>query len=169
MTVLPGGTVTALGGIGPAAPPWPSSMSFGAHGYIRRDSFGAPPTIQGAVVPTPTALELPHLRSVTQARIGTTWTFDVFAPENAAVFAAASPIQGGGTATPFGPLGIDVPSASILAYAAIAPSGHDPVVSVPTAVPNAPPLVGLTFWIQALVFPPALPGRLSNTLAVAVQ
>ncbi len=170
VTVLPGGTVTALGGPAPiASPPWPPLRSIGEPGYVRLDAWGMAPLIQGAVAPTPTVLELPHLRSLSQPRIGTTWICEVFAPEAVPIFVAASPTPGSGAPTPFGPLGIDLPSASILAYAAVTPPGHDPFVSVPTPVPNTPALVGAQAWIQALAFPPALPARLSNTLAVAVQ
>ncbi len=170
VTVLPSGTITALGGgAATALPPWPPLMSIGAPGYVRLDAWGAPPSIQGTVTPAPTALELPYLRSQSQPRIGTTWICDVFAPEAVPIFVAASPTPGSGAPTPFGPLGIDLPSASILAYAAVTPLGHDPFVSVPTSVPNTPALVGAQAWIQALAFPPALPARLSNTLAVAVQ
>jgi len=149
--------------------PWSPQFSSGAPGYVRLDAWGAPPTIQGTVDPAPTALELPHLRTLLPPRIGTTWICNVFAPEGAAVFVAASPTPDNGTPTPFGPLGIDLPSATILAYTAITPPGHDPFVTVSTPVPNSPPLVGLTFWVQSLVVPPALPARLSNTLAVVVQ
>lgn len=85
------------------------------------------------------------------------------------MFAAASPIQGTGAPSVFGPLGIDLPSATILAYGAIAPTDHDPFVTVQAPVPNAPTLVGVNFWVQAFVAPPALPPRFSNTLAVTVQ
>jgi len=114
------------------------------------------------------AVELPHLRALSQPHIGTTWTVDVFAPEGAVVFVAASPTPDNGTPTPFGPLGIDLPSATMLGTV-IAPPGPDPVVNVSTPVPNSPLLVGLTFWVQSLAVPPVLPARLSNTLAVVVQ
>jgi hypothetical protein len=171
VTVLPSGTVTARGG---AAFPWGPLIqlpptSLGAPGYVRLDAWGMPPRIQGRIAPAPTVLELPHLRALSQPRIGTTWTCDVFAPEAAPVFVAASPTPGNGTQTPFGPLGIDLPSATILAYAALASPSHDPFVSVSTSIPNSQTLVGLAVWIQALVMPPALAGRLSNTLAVVVQ
>ncbi|MGE3171705.1 MAG: hypothetical protein AB7O97_03705 [Planctomycetota bacterium] len=176
VTILPGGRVTARGGSGPppfsvppASPPLPPDFCFGEPGYVRLDAWGAPPNIRGTVDPAPTVLELPYLRSVSQPRIGTTWTCDLFAPENSAVFVAASPNPDNGTPTPFGPLGIDVASATILAWAALAPSGHDPFVSTQASVPNATALVGLSFWTQALVFPPALPARLSNTLSLVVQ
>lgn len=170
VTVLPSGTITALGGgAATALPPWPPLMSIGASGYVRFDAWGVPPSIQGTVTPAPTVLELPYLRSQSQPRIGTTWICEVFAPEAVPIFVAASPTAGSGAPTPFGPLGIDLPTASILAYAAVTPSGHDPFVSVPTPVPNVPALVGAQAWIQALAFPPVLPARLSNTLAVAVQ
>ncbi len=170
VTIHPTGVVTALGATAPlAAFPYPPQMGFGAPGYIRLDTWGALPVVQGTVTPTPTVLELPHLRTLSPPRIGTTWTFDIFTPEASVVFAAASPIQGNGASTPFGPLGIDLPSATILTYAAVAPTGHDPFVTAQTPVPNTPPLVGLTFWVQALVVPPALPARLSNTLPVTVQ
>ncbi|MGE3171226.1 MAG: hypothetical protein AB7O97_01290 [Planctomycetota bacterium] len=176
VTILPGGSVTARGGPGappltipPISPPLPPDYRLGEPGYVRLDAWGALPAIQGTVEPPPTALALPHLRSVSQPSIGTTWTCSVFAPENSAVFVAASPNPDNGTPTPFGPLGIDVASATILAWAAVAPSGHDPFVSTPASVPNAPVLVGLGFWTQALVFPPALPARLSNTLSLVVQ
>jgi hypothetical protein len=171
VTVLPGGSVVARGGAAGAPAPWvlPSPTSVGAPGYIRLDAWGALPSIQGTVAPVPTVLELPYLRSPSHPHIGTTWTCDVFAPSFSPVFVAASPTPDNGTPTPFGPLGIDLPSATILAYAALASGVDDPVLSVSTPVPNSQTLVGLAVWIQALVMPPTLPGRLSNTLALVVQ
>lgn len=170
VTVLPTGTIAARGWPTPTPPgPWSPTLCSGAPGYIRLDAWGTTPILQGTIDPPPTALTLPHLRTQAPPRIGTQWLCEVFAPENAAVFVATSGIQGNGTPTPFGPLGIDGASATILAYAAITPTGHDPFVTLATPVPNAPALVGLTFWVQALAIPPALPGRVSNTIAVAVQ
>jgi hypothetical protein len=169
VTLLPGGTVTAIGGIGPTAPPpWPPLMSFGAPGYVRLDAWGAPPNVQGTIDPEPTVLELPYLRMRSHPRIGTTWNLDVFAPENAPVFVAASPTPGIGTPTPFGPLGLDLATAAFVALVVAQPS-HDPFASVPWAIPNAPPLVGSGVWVQALAVPAALPARLTNTLATSVQ
>ncbi len=170
VTILPGGSVTARGGSGfTASPPWPPLRSYGAPGYIRLDAWGTPPTILGTVDPVPTVIELPHIRSLSAPRIGTTWSLDVFAPENTPVFAAAAPLPGNGVPTPFGPLGIDFPSHFLLAYGLFTPPGHDPMVNVSTAVPNSQALVGSTFWVQAFVAPAALPARFSNTLAVTVQ
>jgi len=170
VSVLPTGFVTSRGWPTQYPPgSWSPQVAYGAPGYVRLDAWGSPPSIQGTVDPPPTALELPHLRTQISPRIGMSWQCEVFAPENAAVFVAVSGTQGTGTPTPFGPLGIDGPSATILAYAAITPPGHDPFVSVSTPVPNVPALVGLTFWVQALAAPPALPARLSNTISVVVQ
>jgi hypothetical protein len=169
VTVLPGGTVTARGGMAPTAPPpFPPLMSIGAPGYIRLDAWGAPPSLQGTVTPAPTVLELPYLRQRSDPRIGTTWNLDVFAPENAPVFVAASPTPGSGTPTPFGPLGLDLATAAFVALVVAQPS-HDPVANVPWPIPNAPALVGLSVWIQALAVPTVLPARLTNTLAAVVQ
>jgi hypothetical protein len=169
VTVLPGGTVTARGAMAPVAPPpWPPQVSFGAPGYVRLDAWGAPPVIQGTVTPTPTVLELPYLRQRSQPRIGTTWNLDIFAPENAPVFVAASLTPGNATPTPFGPLGLDPATAAFVALATAQPS-HDPFANFPWPIPNAPALVGLSVWVQALAVPMALPARLTNSLAATVQ
>ena len=169
VTLLPGGTVTARGGAAPTAPPpFPPLISIGAPGYVRLDARGAPPSIQGTVAPAPTVLELPYLRQRSQPRIGTTWNLDVFAPENAPVFVAASLTPGSGTPTPFGALGIDLATAAFVALVVAQPS-HDPVANVPWPIRNAPALVGLAVWVQALAVPTALSARLTNTLAAVVQ
>lgn len=169
MIVLPGGTVTARGSPGTAPPPNPPQpISDGALGYVRLDSWGAPPVVMGTVVPPPTVLQLPYLRAQSPPRVGTTWILDAFAPENATVFFAASLTQGSGTPTPFGLLGLDLATTAPLAVV-IAPPGHDPVASVPATIPNTPALVGMRVWVQALAVPTALPARLTNTLMVAVQ
>lgn len=169
LAVLPGGAVTARGATAPTAPPpWPPQMSSGAPGYVRLDAWGAQPAIQGTVAPAPTVLELPYLRSPSPPRIGTTWVLAVFAPENASVFVAASLTPGSGAPTPFGPLGLDLTTASFVALV-VAQPGHDPVASVPWPIPNAPALVGLQVWVQALAVPAALPARLTNTLAAVLQ
>lgn len=169
VVVLPGGSVTARGGTAPTAPaPFPPQGGVGAPGYVRLDAWGAPPVIQSTLSPTPVVLELPYLRQQSQLRIGTTWILDVFVPENAPVFVAASVTPGTGTPTAFGPLGLDPATAAFVALA-VAQAGHDPVASVPWAIPNAPALVNLPVWIQALAVPTALPARLTNTLAAVVQ
>jgi hypothetical protein len=167
VNLLPGGRVTAQGATG-FVPPWPPQMSSGAAGYIRLDAWGAPPLIQGTVTPAPTVIELPYLRSLSQPHIGTTWTLNLFTLDNAPVFLAASLTAGNGTSTPFGPLGLDLATANFIALAVAQPS-HDPVASVPIAVPNAQVLVGLSLWIQGLAVPPVLAARLTNTLAAVVQ
>jgi hypothetical protein len=168
VTLLPGGSVTAQGGTAPVAPqPFPPQVGFGAPGYVRLDAWGAPPLVQGTVTPAPTVLELPYLRTQSQPHVGTTWMLNVFTPANAPVFLAGSLAPGSGT-TPFGPLGLDLATASFVALAIAQPS-HDPFASVPIAVPNAQVLVGLSLWIQGLAVPPALAARLTNTLAAVVQ
>ncbi|MCA8977169.1 MAG: hypothetical protein KDC98_20780, partial [Planctomycetes bacterium] len=166
-TVLPTGSVTARGGVfrhSPAPPP----VTNGRPGYIRLDAFGQPPVIQGTVDPPPTVLELPHLRTQSQPRIGTTWILDVLAPENAPIFLAASLQAGPGTMTPFGPIGIDLTLSASLALTVAAPS-HDPIAAVNYRIPYASPLIGLQLWVQGLVIPPTLPPRLTNTIAATVN
>ncbi|MCA8973380.1 MAG: hypothetical protein KDC98_01595 [Planctomycetes bacterium] len=164
VTILPTGRVTARGGTALNAHP----TTVGAPGYIRLDAWGTAPIIQGTVDPPPTTLELPHLRARTQLRIGSTWLLDVLAPENAPIYVAASLLPGPGTPTPFGSLGLDLPTAANLAVTSAQPS-HDPIATVPWPVPNAPFLIGLQLWVQALAIPPTLPPRLSNTLHATVQ
>jgi hypothetical protein len=148
--------------------PWPPQNSTGAPGYIRLDAWGAPPVIQGTVTPAPTVIELPYLRTQSPPHIGTTWILNVFTPDNAPVFLAGSLTPGSGTPTPFGPLGLDLATASFVALAVAQPS-HDPFASVPIVIPNAQVLVGLSLWIQGLAVPPVLAARLTNTLAAIVQ
>jgi hypothetical protein len=162
VTVLPGGTVTARGGT--AAPP-PSTS--GAPGHVRIDAWGAPPVLQGTVTPAPTVLELPYMRTQSPPTIGTTWILDIFAPVNSPIFVAASLQAGPGTATPFGVLGLDLVTAAGVALV-VAQPGHDPLATAPWPVPNAPALIGLALWVQAFAVPPALPPRLTNTLAAVV-
>ncbi|MCA8977233.1 MAG: hypothetical protein KDC98_21100 [Planctomycetes bacterium] len=164
VTILPTGRVTARGGTALNAHP----TTVGAPGYIRLDAWGTPPVIQGTVDPPPTALELPHLRTQSQPRIGQTWILDVLAPENAPIYVAASLQPGPGTPTPFGSLGLDLPTSASLAVTTAQPS-HDPIATVPWSIPNAPFLIGLQLWVQAFVIPPSLPPRLSNTLHAVVQ
>ena len=167
--VLPGGSVTARGGLALPAPlPWSASYSYGAAGFVRLDAWGALPVILGTVAPAPTELELPYLRSLSQPTIGTTWTIDVFAPDTAWVYVAASLTPGSGIPTPWGPLGLDLATTAGIALTVPQPS-HDPVANVPWPIPNVPALIGLSLWIQAFVAPPMLPARLTNTLAVVVQ
>ena len=163
VTILPGGSVTARGGTALNAHP----TTLGAPGYVRLDAWGAPPVIQGTIDPPPTALELPHLRAQSPPQIGATWILDVLAPENSPIFVAASLQAGPGTTTPFGVLGLDLPTSASLAVVVPQPS-HDPIASVPWPVPNAPVLIGLQLWVQAFAVPPALPPRLSNTVFATV-
>jgi hypothetical protein len=162
VTLYPGSLVTAEGGLG-AIP-----ATNGAPGYVRIDAFGAPPILQGTITPTPTVVELPYLRAQSPPRIGATWRLDLFAPENAPVFVAAALAPAANTPTPFGPLGLNLATAATLAVTAAQPS-HDPVATVPWAIPNAAPLVGTNLWIQGLAVPGNLPARLTNTLAATVQ
>ena len=164
VTILPTGRVTARGGTALNVHP----TTVGAPGYIRLDSWGAPPVIQGTIDPPPIALELPHLRTQSPPRIGSTWILDVLAPDNAPIFVAASLQAGPGTPTPFGPLGLDLATSASLALTTAQP-GHDPIATVAWPVPNAPVLVGLQLWVQAFAIPPSLPPRLSNTLFAVVQ
>ncbi|MBK8098785.1 MAG: hypothetical protein IPK26_16860 [Planctomycetes bacterium] len=169
VTLLPGGVITARGGTADLAPPpYAAQTRFGAPGYVRIDAWGTQPNIQGTVTPAPTVLELPHLRTQSPPRIGTIWSLDVFAPENAPILIAASLAPGSGTPTPFGPLGLDLATATTITSAS-AQTSHDPVASVPWSIPNASVLVGLQLWIQALAIPTGLPPRLTNTLAAIVQ
>lgn len=168
VAVLPGGSVTARGGPGILwLPPWPGQFSTGAPGYVRLDAWGTVPVIQGTVDPAPTVLELPYLRSQSPPTIGTTWILDVFAPDTAWVYVAAS-LAPGSVTTPFGSLGLDLGTTAGIALTVPQP-GHDPVASVQWPIPNAPALVGFAMWIQAIAVPPNLPARLTNTLAVVVQ
>ena len=147
--VLPGGSVTARGGLSLPAPlPWSANYSYGAAGYVRLDAWGALPVILGTVAPAPTELELPYLRSLSQPTIGTTWTIDVFAPDTAWVYVAASLTPGTGIPTPWGPLGLDLATTAGIALTVPQP-GHDPVANVQWPIPNVPALIGLSLWIQA--------------------
>ena len=124
--------------------------------------------IQGTVIPAPTVLTLPHLRTQSPPQIGTTWILDVLAPENAPIILAVSLQAGPGTITPFGVLGINLSMSASLALTVAQPS-HDPIAGVPLPVPNAPVLIGLPLWVQGLVVPQTLPPRLTNTLATVVH
>jgi hypothetical protein len=165
--VRPGGSVTASVVPYPGLP-GPPPQANGGPGYVRLDAWGTPPVIQGLVDPQPLLLELPHLRTQAPPRIGTTWVLDVFAPESSPIFVSVSLRAGTGAATPFGPLGIDLPTASGIALT-VAQPGHDPFANVPLPVPNAPILIGVPLWAQTFVLPPNLPPRLSNTIATVVQ
>jgi hypothetical protein len=124
--------------------------------------------LQGTIDPVPTVLELPHLRTQSQPRIGTTWILDALAPENAPIFVSAALQPAAGPLTPFGQLGIDLPLAFGIALLVAAPD-HDPIAGLPLAIPAAPGLIGQQLWFQALVAPQNLPPRLTNTLAVTVR
>jgi hypothetical protein len=163
VTVHPGGSVTARGGTALNALAW----SIGAPGYVRIDAYASAPLLQGTIDPVPTVLELPHLRTQSQPRIGTTWILDALAPENAPIFVSAALQPAAGPLTPFGQLGIDLPLAFGIALLVAAPD-HDPIAGLPLAIPAAPGLIGQQLWFQALVAPPNLPPRLTNTLAVTV-
>lgn len=169
--IHPTGSVTARGGtttypVSPLTSVHP--LTLGAPGYVRIDAWGAPPVILGTVDPAPTTLELPWLRTQSPPQTGSTWILDVLAPENSPVFLSGSLQAGPGTPTPFGTLGIHLPTATGIALT-VAQPGHDPIASVPLPVPPAPVLVGLGLWVQAFVVPPSLPPRLSNTVAAVVQ
>ena len=164
--VQPTGSVTALGGVSTGTTPPP--VANGAPGYIRLDAWGAAPVILGTVNPPPTVLTLPFLRVPSPPQIGSLWTLDVHAPDGAPVFVSVSLQPVPGTPTPFGLLGIDLSFAASLGVS-VAPSSHDPVAHAALAVPNAPVFIGLSLWAQGLVVPPALPARLTNTVAVTVQ
>lgn len=166
--VFPSGSVTARGGLGsPQQWPWPVDFSDGARGLIRLDAWGDSPVIAGTVDPAPTVLALPHLRPQSRLAIGTTWTLAVFAPDTAWVYVAASSAPAS-VATPFGTLGLDLATTTEIALTVPQPS-HDPVATVQWPIPNAPSLIGLALWVQAIAVPPNLSARLSNTLAVVVQ
>jgi hypothetical protein len=164
VTVHSGGSVTARGGTALNALAW----SIGAPGYVRIDAYASTPLLQGTIDPVPTVLELPHLRTQSQPRIGTTWILDALAPENAPIFVSAALQPAAGPLTPFGQLGIDLPLAFGIALLVAAPD-HDPIAGLPLAIPAAPGLIGQQLWFQALVVPPNLPPRLTNTLAVTVR
>lgn len=167
--VLPGGSVSARGAQGPVVfPPWSPGRTDGAPGFVRLDSWAAAPVILGTVAPVPTALELPHLRAVSPPQIGRTWLLDVLAPENAPIFLSVSVQPAANIPTPFGPLGLNLQFATGFALT-VAQPGHDPIASVPMAVPNAPILIGLSLWVQGFAIPQLLPPRLTNTLAAVVQ
>jgi hypothetical protein len=164
VTVFPTGSVTARGGTYQGSP----AVSLGAPGYVRIDAYASTPLLQGLVDPPPTVLELPHLHTTSAPQIGTTWTLGSLAPENCPVFVCAALQPAPGTPTPFGPLGIDLPLAFTLAML-VTPQGHDPIASLPLAIPNQQSLRGQNLWFQALAAPPNLPPRLTNTLAVTIQ
>jgi hypothetical protein len=162
VTLHPGSVVTAVGGQGGL--PYLN----GDIGFIRIDAWGAPPVLQGTVNPTPTVLELPHLRSASLPVIGTSWRLELYAPANAPSFVAAGLLPAPGTPTPFGSLGIDLNTAATLAVVS-APASHDPMVAIPWQIPNAAPLVGVNLWLQGLCVPGHLAPRLSNTLAATIR
>ncbi|MDO8349120.1 MAG: hypothetical protein Q7T30_02710 [Planctomycetota bacterium] len=165
VSVLPSGVVTARGGTYFNAP----AGTYGSPGHIRIDAYGVAPVIQGSVVPVPTVVELPYLRQVVPPQIGASALFQVFAPETpaTAVILSASLLPGPGTPTPFGILGIDLPTAASLGLAYVWP-GHDPRATLMWPIPNTPSLVGLPLWIQGVAFALTLPLRLTNTVSVTV-
>lgn len=167
VSVLPSGVVTARGGTYFSAP----TGTYGGPGLIRIDAYGAPPVIQGSVVPVPTVLELPYLRQVVPPQIGASALLQVFAPETpaTAVIFSASLFPGPGTPTPFGILGIDPPTSASLGLTYVQ-SGHDPRATLTWPIPNAPSLVGLQLWIQGVAYALTLtlPVRLTNTVATTV-
>jgi hypothetical protein len=163
VTVLPGGMVTAQGGWNYSMPP----ATYGSYGYVRLDAWAQAPIVQGAVVPTPTIVTLPHLRTQSPPRIGTTWLLDVLAPENAPAFLAASFYPGRGRWTPFGSLDLDLGAAVGIAVVVPQP-GHDPIATVPWPIPNDASLVGLSLFVQGFVFPQLQPPRLTNSLGVVI-
>jgi hypothetical protein len=138
-------------------------------GEVRLDAWGSPPLVQGSIdAPAPVVLALPLLRATSAPVIGTTWLVDVFAPDNAFVFLAASTQPVVGTPTPFGTLEIDLLSGGIVGTAATA-TGHDPRATIPWAIPSVPQLVGLQLWLQGLAWPPVLSPRLTNAISAHVQ
>lgn len=169
VTVLPGGTVTALGGTHAQAP----LVTFGAPGYVRLDTWGALPDIQGTVAPAPTLVELPHLRVVAPPQIGTTCLLHVFSPQfTTRTWLVGSLRAGPGTMTPFGVLGVDLATAVGIGVASTPlppPYQHDPRAALLWPIPNAPALVGLPLWIQGFTFSSSLPARFTNTAAVVVR
>ena len=167
--VFPGASVTASGGFGvPTFPPYQPGMCNGSNGNIRIDAWGAPPVIQGTVYPTPSVVELPFLRALSQPNIGTTWTLQVFAPDTGWVYVAAALGPSSGTPTPFGLVGIDLATSARIAL--LTPqSSHDPYVTVQWPIPNTASLVGFAMWLQAIAVPQSLPARVTNTIAVVVQ
>lgn len=169
--VMPGGIVTAQGGIG-SPPPlgWPVGYTNGSNGNVRLDSWGAPPDIQGTVLPSPTSIELPYLRALSlQPTTGTNYTLEVFAPDTGWVYLGAS-LAPANFPTPFGLLGLDLAMSAPIAVTTPQPNPiHDPHITVQWPIPNSPALVGLAIWLQAIAAPQGLPPRLSNTIAAVVQ
>jgi hypothetical protein len=171
VNIFPSATVTARGGTAPVPPPqFPFGMSTGHDGYIRLDAWGAAPVIQGTVLPPPTVIQLPYLHTRSQPNIGTTWTFEVFAPVNGLVHVAAALAPASSFPTPFGPLGLDLASAVSLGtvFPQLSPN-HDPRAFMAWPIPNSSSLVGFAMWLQAISLPQTLAGRLSNTISVVVQ
>jgi hypothetical protein len=162
VTLHPGSRVSAVGGQGG------QPHLNGDIGFVRIDAWGARPVLQGTVSPTPTVLQLPHLRSASLPVIGTSWRLEMYAPANAPCFVAAALLPALGTPTPFGALGIDLNTAATLAVVS-APAGHDPHAVIPWQIPNAAPLVGISLWLQGLCVPGHLAPRLSNTLPTTIR
>ena len=155
--LLPGGRLLA----GPAS---------ANGGYVRLDAWGNPPFVQGSIIaPSPTLLELPHLRASSPPTVGTTWLVDVFAPANTLVILAVSLQAGASTPTPFGTLVLDLPNAATVA-SVVSPAGsHDPQATIQWPIPNNPNLLGLSFYLQGIAVPAALSPRLTNAIFATVQ
>ncbi len=138
-------------------------------GEVRIDAWGSAPLVQGTLAaPAPVVLTLPHLRATGVPTIGSTWSLDVYAPENSIVFVGAATQPAVSTPTPFGTLSIDLSQGGIIGTVATT-NGHDPRATVPWVIPNQAQLIGLPLWLQGLAWPVTMSARLTNTITATVQ
>ena len=73
VVVLPGGNVTAVGGVGINLLFGGLQIPSGGSGFIRIDVLGGSPTLQGTVNPAPVQISLPSIRTTSSPQIGTTY------------------------------------------------------------------------------------------------
>jgi len=166
VTVDKTGLVRALGGH-----VWPKITygRYGGKGFVRFDSYGSAPVIQGKVEPKPMALELPHIVETIPPRLGRVFGISCASVPGDLVAIFISK-RGAKISTPFGVLRLD-PSANffLLGALGVPATGHDPIGSQMIAVHTDPRLIGLGIHIQAinLITKSGRP-RLSNALITQI-
>lgn len=137
-------------------------------GFVRFDSYQQAPTVTGSVAPTPLVLTLPELTG-SPAQTGSTWTATSASlpGDTMALFLAV-----GGAAIPLGVLGtleLDPASLVLLGSAAVPTVGVDPQANFALPIPNAPALVGVTLFAQAITANSVVGRpRLTNSFATPI-
>jgi hypothetical protein len=168
VAVLPGGVVTAIGGVGINLLFGGLQIPSGGEGLIRIDVLGSTPTIQGTVQPAPLLASLPSLRTTATPQIGTTWrVYCATLPGDIVFFFLA--FQGANIPLPpFGTLLID-PSAGLLGSDMASP-GIDPLAHADLVIPNNPVFIGFQLHSQAMILfaHPSTP-QLTNAVVGVVQ